>query len=517
MMRHSVEMRNARLLWIAPIALSAMTLSGCGGDSTGTQTPVATVTVAPNPATVGVGATVQLTATLKDAGGNELSGRSVTWSSDATGVATVSTNGLVSGVAVGSANVSATSENKSGAAAVSVTSTSSGPPFGPGESGVLFTTIDPAGLLRQNSGLQQSLGRPGADEERLAWADMFGIQLGLVVPKITVPATSSAWVFSNSSGPSVIGAREMTGSGASSSAPITTSVLFAGGYADATGFDATQRAVLYDPATNQSTELEMTAARIYYSMTPLTGSRAILAGGFDGDNVLSSAEIFTESTHGFAATGSMGTARGRHAAAALADGRVLITGGLVPVGGGPTTIDSKTTEIFDPTSGTFTPGPDMSVARFNHSAVALDDGRILVLGGNQLSSAETYDPVANTFSPAGAMNAVHGLGHRAVKLPDGKVLVLGGDGGTIQPTAVAELFDPSTNQFTRIADMTTTRMLHFAVADEDDGTVLIGGGQDASGDLLASTEVYDPVTKTFAPSGDMPAESSEQAAVFVQQ
>ncbi len=65
--------------------------------------------------------------------------------------------------------------------------------------------------------------------------------------------------------------------------------------------------------------------------------------------------------------------------------------------------------------------------------------------------------------------------------------------------------------------MTTTRMLHFAVADEDDGTVLIGGGQDASGDLLASTEVYDPVTKTFAPSGDMPAESSEQAAVFVQQ
>ena len=494
-----------------------MTLSGCGGDSTGTQTPVATVTVAPNPATVGVGATVQLTATLKDAGGNELSGRSVTWSSDATGVATVSTNGLVSGVAVGSANVSATSENKSGAAAVSVTSTSSGPPFGPGESGVLFTTIDPAGLLRQNSGLQQSLGRPGADEERLAWADMFGIQLGLVVPKITVPATSSAWVFSNSSGPSVIGAREMTGSGASSFSPDHDQRPLRRGIRGRDGLRRHPKSRALRPrhqSVNRARDdrgsdllLDDSAHRV--ARDPRRG--------FDGDNVLSSAEIFTESTHGFAATGSMGTARGRHAAAALADGRVLITGGLVPVGGGPTTIDSKTTEIFDPTSGTFTPGPDMSVARFNHSAVALDDGRILVLGGNQLSSAEIYDPVANTFSPAGAMNAVHGLGHRAVKLPDGKVLVLGGDGGTIQPTAVAELFDPSTDQFTRIADMTTTRMLHFAVADEDDGTVLIGGGQDASGDLLASTEVYDPVTKTFTASGDMPAENSEQAAVFVQQ
>jgi hypothetical protein len=309
----------------------------------------------------------------------------------------------------------------------------------------------------------------------------------------------------------------MIGAGVSRSAAITSGVLFAGGYEDATSVNAARRAVLYDPATNLATELQMTAARIYHTMTPLSGSRALLAGGFDGDAVLSSAEIFDESTQSFAATGSMGTARGRHAAAVLADGRVLITGGLVPDSPAPATIDSKTTEIFDPASGTFTPGPDMSVARFNHSAIALDDGRVLVLGGNHLSSAELYDPVSNTFSPAGGMNAVHGLGHQAVKLPDGNVLVLGGDGGTIQPTAVAELFDPATNQFTRIADMTTTRMLHFAVVNPDDGRVMVGGGQDASGDLLASTEIYDPVTKTFAASTAMPTGNSEQAAVFVQQ
>ncbi len=494
-----------------------MTLSECGGDSTGTQTPVATVTVAPNPASVGVGATVQLTATVKDAAGTELSGRSVTWASDATGVATVNSNGLVSGVAVGSANVSATSENKSGAAAVTVTDALSGQQIQPGESAVLFTTIDPTSLLRQNVGLRQDLARPETATRLLGFVTWSLYRLGIVPRTINVPSTSSGVAFSNPPAGLRTGAPGMTASGVSSSAAITRSILFAGGYEDATSVNATQRAVLYDPAANQATELQMTAARIYHTITPLSGSRALLVGGFDGDAVLSSAEIFTESTQAFAATGSMGTARGRHAAAALADGRVLITGGLVPVGAGPTTIESKTTEIFDPASGTFTPGPDMSVARFNHSAIALDDGRVLVLGGNHLSSAEIYDPVSNTFSPAGAMNAVHGLGHRAVRLSDGKVLVLGGDGGTIQPTAVAELFDPSTNQFTRIADMTTTRMLHFAVVNENDGTVMIGGGQDASGDLLASTEIYDPVTNTFSASVDMPAGNSEQAAVFVQQ
>lgn len=499
------------------VALSWIAAGSCGGgDSTGSPAPVATVTVTPNPASVQVGGTVQLTSTLKDADGNELSGRSVTWSSDATDVATVDGNGLVSGVAEGSANVTATSETKSGAAAVTVTSTSSGPPLGPGESGVLFTTIDPASLRRQGLGPRQNLGRPETSIRLLGLVTWDLFRLG-IVPKIDVPASTSGVGFGGSSAGSLTGARGMTASRASSSAPVTTSVLFSGGYLDATSVNATRRAVLYHPASNQATELEMTAARIYHTTTLLSGSRALLAGGFDGDAVLSSAEIFTESTQSFAATGSMGTARGRHAAAVLPDGRVLISGGLVPVGGGPTTIDSKTTEIFDPVSGTFAPGPDMSVARFNHSAIALDDGRVLVLGGNHLSSAEVFDPVGGDFTPVGDMNAVHGLGHQAVKLPDGKVLVLGGDGGTIQPTAVAELFDPSTNQFTRIADMTATRMLHFAVMNQDDGRVLIGGGQDASGDLLASTELYDPVTKTFSPSVDMQAANSEQAAVFVQQ
>src|SRR5439155_1217748 len=70
--------------------------------------PVASVTVTPASATVQGGQTVQLTATLKDANGNLLSGRSVTWSSSNTAVATVDNSGLVSGVAAGSATITAT-------------------------------------------------------------------------------------------------------------------------------------------------------------------------------------------------------------------------------------------------------------------------------------------------------------------------------------------------------------------------------------------------------------------------
>jgi acid phosphatase len=79
------------------------------------------VTVTPASATVTTGSTVQLTATPKDANGNPLTGRTVTWSSSNTSVATVNGSGLVSGVAAGSATITATSEGQSGTSAITVT------------------------------------------------------------------------------------------------------------------------------------------------------------------------------------------------------------------------------------------------------------------------------------------------------------------------------------------------------------------------------------------------------------
>jgi uncharacterized protein YjdB len=82
---------------------------------------VATVAVTPPSANVVVGATQQLTALLKDANGNVLTGRTVTWSSSNTAAATVDATGLVTGVAAGGpVTITATSETKTGTSSITV-------------------------------------------------------------------------------------------------------------------------------------------------------------------------------------------------------------------------------------------------------------------------------------------------------------------------------------------------------------------------------------------------------------
>jgi uncharacterized protein YjdB len=86
-----------------------------------TAQPIASVTVSLGASTITIGATTQATAIIKDANGIVLTGRTVTWSSAITSIATVSASGLVSAVGAGSANIFATSEGQSGSAAITVT------------------------------------------------------------------------------------------------------------------------------------------------------------------------------------------------------------------------------------------------------------------------------------------------------------------------------------------------------------------------------------------------------------
>jgi uncharacterized protein YjdB len=88
--------------------------------------PVATVTVSPATASIGVGATQPFTAALKDANGNTLTGRVVSWSSSSPAVATIASNGMATAVAVGTTTITATSEGRSGTATLTVTTAPSG-------------------------------------------------------------------------------------------------------------------------------------------------------------------------------------------------------------------------------------------------------------------------------------------------------------------------------------------------------------------------------------------------------
>jgi uncharacterized protein YjdB len=107
----------------------AVTISASVGSVSGssavtvTAPPVATVTVTPSAPSVNAGQTVQLTATLRDAQGNVLTGRSVFWSSSNTLRATVNSQGLVTRLLLGkgtTVTITATSEGQSGTSLVSI-------------------------------------------------------------------------------------------------------------------------------------------------------------------------------------------------------------------------------------------------------------------------------------------------------------------------------------------------------------------------------------------------------------
>src|SRR5437773_1192393 len=110
---------TAKVVGSATITATSEGQSGSAAITV-TAAPVATVTVSPAAAAVQPGQTVQLTATTKDANGNILTGRTVTWASNSNPAATVSSSGLVTGVATGTALITATSEGQSGGAAIAV-------------------------------------------------------------------------------------------------------------------------------------------------------------------------------------------------------------------------------------------------------------------------------------------------------------------------------------------------------------------------------------------------------------
>ncbi|MFI5310928.1 MAG: Ig-like domain-containing protein [Gemmatimonadales bacterium] len=103
------------------LVILAACSSGKSDGVTG-PTPVASVSLNVTATTVPVGQTLSLSVTLKDASGIALTGRTVTWTSSANNIATVSTAGLVTGVAAGQSTITAASEGKSAQTTITVTS-----------------------------------------------------------------------------------------------------------------------------------------------------------------------------------------------------------------------------------------------------------------------------------------------------------------------------------------------------------------------------------------------------------
>jgi uncharacterized protein YjdB len=103
-----------------PLVHAVLLGSACGVTDTDEPAPVESVVVSPATIDVLTGGTGALEAQVKDAAGNVIRDRRVVWASANPAIATVSDNGIVTGLAAGRVNVAATSEGKSGMASVTV-------------------------------------------------------------------------------------------------------------------------------------------------------------------------------------------------------------------------------------------------------------------------------------------------------------------------------------------------------------------------------------------------------------
>jgi LysM repeat protein len=219
----------------------------------------------------------------------------------------------------------------------------------------------------------------------------------------------------------------------------------------------------------------------------------------------------------FSATGSMNATRQQASATLLKDGRVLVVGGN-DVGTATNLATVPSAEIYDPATGKFTMTGSPHVTGLPVVSALLKNGRVLFIGCDAASSsnvcaptyAEVYDPSTGLFSSIGPMPGSCTF-CTATLLNDGRVLIARGGDQFPQPSL---LFDPSTNTFATTGSETTTRINQTATLLSD-GRVLIAGGFDGTlANTLATAELYDPKTGTFSPTGSMTTARVSQATLL---
>jgi hypothetical protein len=196
----------------------------------------------------------------------------------------------------------------------------------------------------------------------------------------------------------------------------------------------------------------------------------------------------------------------------LLDGRALVLGGSSDRTGSAQSVDAV--GIYDPERREITATGSMNVAREGATAVTLADGRVLVLGGNQVhgdtgrtvTEAEIFDPVTGKFTLVDPLLTGRDPCHCGVKfqvlvqmhatlMGDGRVFIAGGSQAGVTGTSFADIFDPASGSFERAEiGCDAARGNQTALADGRILVVCFTGSPDASS---TTVRIFDPVTNQF--------------------
>lgn len=223
-------------------------------------------------------------------------------------------------------------------------------------------------------------------------------------------------------------------------------VLVAGGVDPTSSSLYLASAQIYDPTSQiWTTAASMNFAREGPTLLLLHDGRVLVSGGIgpiSGSSIhstpggpncgtagcptqVNALEIYDPVSNTWTNIGDLPTPCYGYALTVLPSGMVLLTGGSTNTGTGPI----YGNYLLDPTTLKWTPVAPMNDPRFYHTATLMATGDVLVAGGYDSSgagptSAEIYDPAANTWTPTASGMTWH-VGASAALLTDGRVLVHG--------------------------------------------------------------------------------------------
>jgi Kelch motif protein len=219
--------------------------------------------------------------------------------------------------------------------------------------------------------------------------------------------------------------------------------------------------------------------RSYARAATLADGDVLLVGGMErspGLSLLPRAELFDLQSWEWRPVGDPRPGRLWHTVTSLSDDRVLVAGGVIrrPEGGWD---PLDLVDVFDPWAGEWHAAAPLRVARSDHSAALLKDGRVLVAGGHRgsewLRSAEIYDPARDVWDIVRPLPRARSL-FTMTTLPDGTVLAVGGtEEGPMSATSV--IYDPVRDRWSDGPSLSHPRVFHSAVQLPSGDVMLIGG------------------------------------------
>ena len=193
---------------------------------------------------------------------------------------------------------------------------------------------------------------------------------------------------------------------------------------------------------------------------------------------------------------------------------ILICGGLCSQNTGAL----ASTEIYNSTTGAWTSAASMGVARYGHTATALGNGKILVVGGRgvdgvALASTELYDPSLNTWT-AGPTLAQGVYLHTATLLSTGNVLICGGISTVVLNNSVEYVTSSNTLSFS--STFTNNRFSHTSINLPSNDVMMVGGfsafdlnpvtaaTDESSGSVVLTCNKYSPTSHTWTAISSVP-------------